>query len=86
MRSTVPITIGDKETYDGYATIKYNNFLQSFLIIFRQKDAEGNFAVIGKSTAKNLGEALGEAIDWVEEHHQIVVYGKSDEARHGKIS
>ena len=89
MRSTVPITVGNEEG-DRYSTIRYAYALQAYLVIFYQRafDRDGNkleeHAIVRKSTAKKLSEALSGAIDWVDEIHDVIQFKRSDEARNGQ--
>lgn len=89
MRSTVPITVGDKD-FDRYSTIKYATTLQAYLVIFYQKalDRDGKLldehVIVRKATSKKLSEALSAAIDWVDEIHDVIQFKRSDEARNGQ--
>ena len=73
MRSKVPITIGDPKASSNYATIKYNDFLQAYVLIFYQySNNSEDFHVVRKATSKKLSEALSAAIDWADEGNEVI--------------
>jgi len=85
MRSKVLIRIGEPEERDHYSTIKYNEILQAYLLIFYQHSKKSEkFSIVRKATSKKLSEALSAAIDWADEGNEVVPFRRSDEARNGQ--
>lgn len=81
MRSKVPIIVGDSQDGRHYATIKYVDLLQSYLVIFFQRRDAGNVAPVKRGTSKRLNDALSAAIDWVDEDNEVVRFKRAEDAR-----